>query len=389
MTLSLLLFLGWQSTFAAISVRVCGPDEHTAFDFRKIMVGQKLSFIVNVDPNELWSGGFFIEGNDRTVGRLEARDSDPNTRDFELSHYAAAGDYADVWDWKDSLRWGFDLYSSDSNSVSGDWFIIDYIAEKPGHCWVQFYDYNTSWTEPKITFEFEHAPSCDFNQDGIVNFNDFSQIAKYWLADDCIDVNDCIAVDLDFDSIVDHNDLAIFSEFWLWDGSVPEPEPNIPPLPAPTPDPNIIYSIVDANGLDEITLGINESITFYVDLATIDHNDLRSFDIEVHISDPNLGSINNVQDPNATAAILATPRCSMFDNWEAAINDETAITFSTYSIALDPNGGINDGHLVSFVYTANSTGDVILNVVNVLSRDMGSSPIYPVTESILIHQSDP
>ena len=387
--LVLLLFLCWQSTFAAVSVRVCGPDEQIPFDFSKIMVGQKLSFIVSVDPNELWSGGFFIEGNERNIGRLEARDSDPNTRDFELSHYPAAGDYADVWEWKDSLRWGFDLYSSDSNCVSGDWFILDYIAEKPGYCWVQFYDYNTSWTEPKFIFEFEHAPSCDFNQDGIVNFVDFSQIAKYWLADDCIDVNDCIAVDLDFDLIVDHNDLAIFSEFWLWDGSVPEPEPNIPPLPAPVPDPNIIYSIEDANGFDEITLDINESITLYVDLATIDQNDLRSFDIEVHVSDPNLGSIDNAQDPNSTATILATPRCSMFDNWGPAIGDETAITFSTYSIALDPNAGINDGHLASFVYTANGTGDVILNVVNILSRDMDSKPIYPVTKSILIHQSDP
>jgi len=385
----LLLVLCWQSTFAAVSVRVCGPDEQTPFDFRKIMVGQKLSLIVSVDPNEYWSGGFFIEGNERTVGRLEARDSDPNTRDFELSHYPAAGDYADVWDWKDSLRWGFDLYSSDSNCVSGDWFILDYIAEKPGQCRVEFYDYNTSWTEPKIIFSFEHAPSCDFNQDGVVNFSDFSQIAKYWLVDDCNDVNDCVAVDLDFDLIVDHNDLAIFSEFWLWDGSIPEPDPNIPPLPAPTPDPNISYSIVDANGLDEITLGINESITFYVDLTTIDQNDLRSFDIEVHISDPNLGSINNIRDPNATAAILATPRCSMFDNWGPAISDETAITFSTYSIALDPNTGMNDGHLVSFVYTANGTGDVVLNVVSVLSRNMDSNAIYPVTKSILIHQSDP
>ena len=299
LTLSL-LFLCWQSAFAAVSVRVCGPDEQTSFDFRKIMVGQKLSLIVSVDPNEYWSGGFFIEGEERGIGRLEGRDSDPNTRDFEHSHYPAAGDYADVWAWKDSLKWGFDLYSSDSNSVSGDWFILDYIAENPGQCRVHFYDYNTSWTEPNIVFEFEHAPSCDFNQDGVVNFIDFSQIAKYWLIDDCNDVNECVAVDLDFDSIVDHNDLAIFSEFWLWDGSIPEPEPNMPPLS----DPNIIYSIVDSNGLDEINLDINESVTLYVDLSTTDQNNLMAFDVEVHISDPNLGSIDNTADPNGTAEIV-------------------------------------------------------------------------------------
>lgn len=337
LSLSLLFFLCWQSTFAAVSVRVCGPDEQTSFDFSKIMVGQKLSLIVSVDLNKYWSGGFFIEGDDRAIGNLEGRDSDPNTRDFTDSHYPAAGDYADVWCWNDSLKWGFDMYSSDSNCVGGDWFIIDYIAEEAGQCKLDFYDYNSSWTEPIIVFDFEHAPSCDFNQDGIVNFSDFSQIATYWLSDNCNDVNDCVAVDLDFDSIIDHNDLAIFSEFWLWDGSITEAEPKISPPPAPTPDPNIMYSIVNANELSEITLDINESVILYVELTTTDQNDLMAFDIEVHMSEPNRGTIDNTENPNGTAEILATPRLDLLDSWGPGTLQEAGIKFSAFNFTFVMN----------------------------------------------------
>lgn len=383
--LLIFLFAGIQVAQGSVEVRICGPNEVAAFDPNSnIMVGQELTLIVSCDPNDYWSGAFFIEGSDRALGTLSARDSDPNLRDFTDSHYPAAGDYADVWAWRDSDIWGFDMYSSDSNCVTGDWFIIDYKAEKAGTCEIDFYDYNSSWTEPNLTFTLHQDPSCDFNEDGIVNLIDFNKLSYYWLADcnDCNDVNDCLAVDLDFNETIDSNDLAIFAKYWLWDGSIRE----IADANEPVPDPNLIYSVVDANGLDEITMYVGNSITLYVDLTTIDHNDLMSFDIEVHISDPSLGTIDNAEDPNGTAAILASPRTSSFDYWGPGRIQEEGIYLAAFYLTFDPNSFIANGHLASFVYTAEDANDVELSIVNISSRNISNEEVYPTVEPILIHQ---
>lgn len=383
--LLLVILFVWQIALATVSVQVCGPDGETPFDFRDIMVGQKLTLTLISDSNDLWSGALFIEGDDRALGSLGAKDSDPNTRDCDESHYSAAGDHAVVFKWIDSVIWGYDMYASDVNCLPGNWFTIDYYAEQPGDCQIDFYDYNTDWDDPNLSLNFTHKPSCDFNQDGSVDVNDFSQLSACWLIPDCNDVNDCVPVDLNSDGFIDLIDMAMFAEFWLWDGSITESEPNTAPLLDPTPDPNVIYSIVDLNELDEIYLDTNESITFYVDLTTTDQNDLMAFDIEVHISEPNLGSIDNTASPNGTAEILATPRLNLLDLWGPGILQETGIKLSAFSFEYS----INDGHLASFVYTANATGDVILNIVNVSSGNMENNVIYPFVKSILIHQIDP
>lgn len=174
-----LLTAGINVGYAAVSVRVCGPNEVVPFDFSNVMVGQELTLIVSCDPNDYWSGAFFVKGDDRALGTLYGRDSDPNLRDFTDSHYPAAGETADVFAWRNSEVWGFDMYSSDSNTIPGDWFIIDYKAEKPGTCEVDFYDYNSSWTEPNMVLTFNQNPSCDFDGDGHNNMADFSKLSSY------------------------------------------------------------------------------------------------------------------------------------------------------------------------------------------------------------------
>ena len=138
--LLLIVFFICHVAFSQVSVQVFGPDGETPFDNRDIMVGQKLTLKVISDSNDLWSGAFFIEGDDRLLGRLQAEDSDPNTRDCDQAHYPAAGDYAVAYKWDDSVIWGYDLYGDDVNCVAGDWYILDYYAQQPGECQVDFYD---------------------------------------------------------------------------------------------------------------------------------------------------------------------------------------------------------------------------------------------------------
>ncbi|MHC4196262.1 MAG: hypothetical protein ACYSQZ_10090, partial [Planctomycetota bacterium] len=162
---------------AQISVEVYEADEVTPFDCNDdIMVGTELVLIISSDSNDYWSGGLFIEGQDRALGTLAGRGldpNDPNARDYTDSHYEDAGDLAIVTGWKDSSIWGFDLYTfypvdgnSDNNStVAGDWYIIDYKADEVGDCNVGFYDYSISWDDPNYSLSFSHSPTRDLNSD--------------------------------------------------------------------------------------------------------------------------------------------------------------------------------------------------------------------------------
>jgi hypothetical protein len=224
-----------------ITLQVREADGETPFDGNDIMVGSRLTLIVNSDSNDYWSGGLFIAGQDRTLGTLEGRDYEPNRplyepnssfygktqfiRDWNGSHYEDAGELARVTTWKDSLIWGFDLYTSDVidiNFVVGDWFIIDYKAEEVGNCNVGFYDYGLSWNDPNYLLNFSHVPTRDLNFDDVVNFGDFALFALQLYSPGCNDPNWCDGADLDRDSDVDFKDLGLFVDYWLWGASVME-----------------------------------------------------------------------------------------------------------------------------------------------------------------------
>lgn len=373
---------------ATVTVDVYEADSTTLFDNRNIMVGTELKLIVASDANDFWSGGLFIDGGNRNLAVLSGSGKDPNSRDYSDSHWDDAGPEALVTRWEDSVIEGFDLFS-DSNCVPGDWFVIDYTALTPGDPNVGFYEYSVSWDDPNGFVTFHQVPTADFNTDGIVNFLDYSLLASCWLEDDCTDPDGCQKADLDTDGTVDVNDLLLFVDYWLWGA----PEPNEPNVPAdPLPDPNLIYSIVDANGLSEITIDVGETVTLYVDMNTIDVNEVWAFETEVNISDPNLGTIDNTAyDPNdppgeGTARILADPnRWTTFDRWGPGSQQEEGI----YFMGTSASGAFQDGHLASFEFTCQGEGDVELSLTNWDTTSTSGEKLYPTLEGILIHQNDP
>jgi hypothetical protein len=152
------------------------------------------------------------------------------------------------------------------------------------------------------------------------------------------------------------------------------------PEAAPTANPNVIYSITDANGLDDITLPVGQSITVYLTKETTNEN-VYSFSLEANISDPNLGWIDNTEyDPNnpGTAEILAQPRATFFDYYGPGYTQPEGIQF----FAANLGNAIQDGDIASFVYTATQPGCVVLTLV-----DYDTVPA--TLEEIIIRQTDP
>ena len=385
---TIILTFIWIASLATaqVTMDVYESDGTTLFDNRNIAVGTQLKLIVSSDSSEFWGGGLFITDSNRDLALLSGSGRDPNSRDYQDCHLAAAGSEAIVSHWEDSLIEGFDLFSSFvDDPISGDWFVIDYTALTPGDPNVGFYEYDISWDQPNSFVTFHQFLAGDFSTDGIVNFVDFSMLASHWKELNCNNSSECQRVDLDSDGVVDANDLILFADDWLWGVSSPDPMGT---------DPTLIYSIVDPNGLDEVILDVNESVTFYVDLTTTTQQTLWAFDIEVNISDPNLGSIDNTAyDPNnppglGTARILASPdRRAGFDQWGPGSQQTEGISLSGVNSLAD--GYFDDGHLASFVYTCTASGDVTLNLINWNSSSNSGEDLYPTVESILIHQNDP
>jgi hypothetical protein len=314
--------------------------------------------------------------------------NDPNARDYTDSHLENAGDCARVTQWRDSDIFGFDCYtyypvdaySEPNTTVPGDWFVIDYHAIKEGDVNVGFYIYNgdEGWDEPNYIITFHNVPTRDFNSDESVDFRDFATFSSHWNDTGCDDPNWCAGADIDRDGDVDNKDLGLFVEYWLWPDSGSEPdEPEYPE------DANVTYSIVDVNGLSEITIDVNDSITLYVDIASTTENNVWAFDIEADISDPNLGSIDNTEYPDGTAQILAEPnRDTYWDYWGPGFEQEEGIRLS----GVTQGDAIADGHLASFVFTCEGQGDVTLELKNWASFNTNNEEVFPKLESIVIHQ---
>ena len=381
--LYVVFFLLWSPLFASVEIRISDPNTLKELNLTEVMVGTQLSLVIHSDANDFWSGGFFIEGQDRAIGQLQARDKDPNSRDWTGSHLENAGEGASVLQWKDSNIWGFDMYADDFEREPNDWFVVDYNAISEGQCDIIFYNHDYSWTiaDPNVSISFLNTPTRDLYADGFVNYVDFAVFSSYWLDSNCSDPNaNCYKADFSRNGSVGLEDVIMFADFWLWGnlGWQPAEEPN-------TTEPNIVYdvtyAIVDTNSLAEITLEVGDSITLYVTKSSTDE-DVYIFDMDVIVSDPNLGWINNTaDDPNTTpvegtAEILASPRISGFDYYGPA-NEPNSIQFFAANIG----ASMQDGDMASFVYTATEPNDVTLNLVN---YGNGAN-----LEPIIIHQVEP
>ena len=416
------LFFEVNIVLGDVSISVYESDGITPFDGRNIIVGTELTLIIRSDSGDYWNGGVFLAGGNRGLGVVSARGWDPNTLDWAESRTAAAGVMATVWEYRDSWLWGCDLYTDSYGVEAGDWFILDYEAIAVGDPNFGFYDYSQSWDEPISTITLSQFPSPDFDESGIVNLADFSHFSLYWLESDCQEISWCEGADLNIDTVVDVQDLLVFSDYWLWGTSAMESQrgPEDPPLDDggtplsggmdllsgsedflsggenlsvedPSQKSGITYRIFHPQFLQEITLSLGESITLYVDKMTTGEGNISSFYVEVGISDPNLGWIDNTSyDPNdppvlGTARILAKPnRLTEYDYWGPGSMQKENIILSGCTW----NEAIYDGALASFTYTCTGIGDVILELYDRDSYNTENQKVYPQTEYIIIHQVD-
>jgi len=220
--IALALYFGVASaTLGEVFTKVYLADGKTTLEladpnipllYRDVMVGTRLTIIVNSDTGGYWGGDLAITGDDRNYGFLSARDYNETTHDWAGSRLPAAGNMARVW--LDPEIRGFSLEGHRS-SVAGDWFIIDYTATSVGVCNVGFYDHSVSWVDPIYYLTFFHVPSRDFNSDTKVDFADFAIFASYWQGVVCAEPDWCKGIDLDMDGWVGLDDLILFADYWL------------------------------------------------------------------------------------------------------------------------------------------------------------------------------
>jgi hypothetical protein len=383
---------------AQIFIQPCDPCDLTPLADNQVMMGKKCSLQVYSDANDLWSGGLFLSGQNRQIGVLLGRNKDPNSQDWSGSHSEHAGPMAKVYAWNDSEIGGFDFYNGEYCREPGIWFLIDYEALAPGNCTIEYYDHGFSWTQadPNVIITLENIPNVDFYVDGLVDMKDFMILASHWLAEDCSDPDWCQQTDINRDEVVDMADIVLFAPYWLWGVPQLPAAPIIPPEtpiepqvpaepndPQPSVDPNVIYSIYDPNGLDEIILETGESIRLYISKETLGV-DMNSFYLEVLISNPYFGWIHNMEydpnDPNNPdmAEILAQPRDSFWDYYGPGYCQYEGIQLLGVSFWAP----IEDGSVASFVYTAAQPGEVVLMLVD---YDATPSQLKPM----IIHQVEP
>jgi hypothetical protein len=219
-------------TKADVSTRVCLADGNTPLAladpciplvYRPIMVGTRLTIIVDSNADGYWDGGeLTIWDANQNRGVLYGRDYNNETFDWEGSRFPAASETARVWDFAeteivDELEHdacGFRFAGSDF-ATAGDWFIIDYNAVDVGTCPVIFYDWAVDWEHPLYEISFTYVATRDFDNDGIVDFSDFDVVGSNWRRTDCQVPENCSGTDLDEDGDVDYADLKLFADFWL------------------------------------------------------------------------------------------------------------------------------------------------------------------------------
>jgi len=254
MVLSAIILLA-PTTRARVWVTVYRCDETTPLEvidsnqptvYRDIMVGTRLVFVVSSDTNEPWQGALLLSWEDAGYGTLSGRGYVPvkpgtgvPTDNYLDSCLEAAGTRARVWDFNDSRGIGLQLrtdrtpYITGGHPVTpGEWFILDFRAEKVGTLDIGLYNLVASYVVPVATFSVTHVPSRDFNRDSVVDWNDFARLAVHWHRTPSADPNEPAAVfDLNADGRVDAGDLMLFSEYWLerTDCAIPAVDPNGPP----------------------------------------------------------------------------------------------------------------------------------------------------------------
>jgi len=213
----IVLLVASQAAHAEVLTRVCLADGNTPLEladpcipyvYRPIMVGTHLTIIISSDTNsaEWFGGALTLWDANLDYGVLPGGLPLP-----------AAGPNAIVYPWIDSSEEHYVeglAFGGGRNPSIGDWFIVDYNAISMGNCSVFFYDWDVS-LDPLYQMSFTHVGTRDFNDDGIVNFEDFAVLGSNWQRTDCSGPQNCSGTDLDADGHVGISDLIQFAEYWL------------------------------------------------------------------------------------------------------------------------------------------------------------------------------
>ena len=226
----ILLLVATQAAHAEVFTRVCLADGNTPleladpcipFVYRPIMVGTHLTIIIDSNASDYWYGALTIWDANQNHGRLYGRGY--NGYDWQGSRFPAAGEMAGVWEFlgtqpvggEDHDTNGFQFSGGDNDAIPGDWFIVDYNAIELGTYPVLFFDWIVDEEYPLYQLSFTHVRTRDFDDDGIVSFEDFAVLGSNWRRTDCIEPENCSGTDLDTDGDVDYIDLKLFADFWL------------------------------------------------------------------------------------------------------------------------------------------------------------------------------
>ncbi|MFA6187471.1 MAG: dockerin type I domain-containing protein [Phycisphaerae bacterium] len=208
-------------TSGTISTNVFLRDSNTPIElvdpniphiYQDIMVGTKLKIVVSSDTiKRYWGGDLALEEAYWPYGILTPKEPLP-----------AAGDSSGIYEQESGpppIKW-ISFIADGDNVAAGDWFIIDYNAVDTGDYNsvdfnIGFYDYDISWDDPNYYLCFSQVRTRDFNNNTVVDFQDYAILASYWQQTNCSSSNGCEGADLNVDGSVDFDDLMLFCEFWL------------------------------------------------------------------------------------------------------------------------------------------------------------------------------
>jgi hypothetical protein len=212
-SLFVLCFIGTTAN-GQIFTSVYLADSNTSLDiidqttscrqYDDIMVGSRLKIVISSDSNVYWGGDLGVTDEYWPYCFISQR-----------APLQAAGLRASVYEFEESDIKLYGMYAGDKNRVAGNWFIADYNTISVGDCKIGFYDEAISLYEPIYYLCFSHVPTRDFNNDKIVDFQDFNMLLSYWMETDCVDPYWCQGADIDRSGIVNIQDLVAFCEFWL------------------------------------------------------------------------------------------------------------------------------------------------------------------------------
>ncbi len=189
-------------------------DPYIPYVYRPIMAGTQLSIVISSNSGDFWGGALTIWDSNQNYGILHGVEILPAAGESSLADPLKGIQTVDGIDHDTN---GFQFSTDPVTAVPGDWFVVDYNAIAIGSCNVLFFDPNVDFEHPIYQLSFTHVRTRDFDNDGIVNLQDFAVISQNWRRTDCVSNGNCSGSDLEEvpDGDIDFMDLDLFTDYWL------------------------------------------------------------------------------------------------------------------------------------------------------------------------------